>query len=339
LLVDRQAAGFRLPEKQGVGLARRIGCDIALALHSAGRLESRWIACTDADAELPSGYFGTLEAVVAPAVAVSHPFTHVAGGDPDTDRATSLYELRLRYYVLGLAYAGSPYAFHTMGSALSLRADAYAAVRGFPRRSAAEDFYVLGKVAKLGPIARPLTSPIRVTSRTSDRVPFGTGRAVGAIRERLGRSDALCLYHPVTFDFLRASMHWLLHFARTRDYACALDACQSPSVPRPVLAELFEALGVEEAALGASRQALTERQLSMRLHTWFDSFRTLKLVHAIRDRVRGELPWREAIAAAPFCSSGTHALHAEADEIRERLIAREAELDLLVGPTGAPPSS
>ncbi len=57
LLVDRAVAGRFLPEGQGVGLARKIGNDIVLALRAAGRLESPWIHNTDADTVLPPDYF------------------------------------------------------------------------------------------------------------------------------------------------------------------------------------------------------------------------------------------------------------------------------------------
>src|SRR5262245_52635151 len=57
VLVDRSRPGRYLPEGQGVGLARKIGCDIALALHAAGRVGSPWIHATDADTILPGDYF------------------------------------------------------------------------------------------------------------------------------------------------------------------------------------------------------------------------------------------------------------------------------------------
>ena len=50
LVVDRSTAP--LPPKQGVGLARKIGADIALALMAAGKLPVTWIHSTDADVTL-----------------------------------------------------------------------------------------------------------------------------------------------------------------------------------------------------------------------------------------------------------------------------------------------
>src|SRR6185503_7192191 len=86
-------------------------------------------------------------------VLLTYPFVHVPSGESAVDRAHNIYEVFLRYYVLGLAAAGSPWAMHTIGSSLAVDLDAYAAVRGVPRRDAAEDFYLVSKVAKLGPAA------------------------------------------------------------------------------------------------------------------------------------------------------------------------------------------
>ena len=56
IVVDRASNGLRLNPKQGVGLARKIGCDLALALRLAGRARSDWLLQSDADVVFPSGY-------------------------------------------------------------------------------------------------------------------------------------------------------------------------------------------------------------------------------------------------------------------------------------------
>jgi len=52
----------KIPRQQGVGLARKIGCDIACQMIQTGHLNSLWIHTTDADTHLPSTYFNTLDA-------------------------------------------------------------------------------------------------------------------------------------------------------------------------------------------------------------------------------------------------------------------------------------
>ena len=56
LCIDRSSRA-RLPRKRGVGLARKVACDLALALRAKGKIASRWIHLTDADAVLPADYF------------------------------------------------------------------------------------------------------------------------------------------------------------------------------------------------------------------------------------------------------------------------------------------
>ncbi len=199
LVIDRASPGKRLPEHEGVGLARRIGADVALALHAQGKLRVPWIYMTDADACLPGGYF----AVRAPpaAAAFAYPFWH-----ENADRAMVLYELWLRYYVLGLRWAGSPYAHHSVGSTMAVHCQAYAAVRGMPRRQAGEDFYMLNKVAKLGRVVRPGCRPIRLQTRGSTRVPFGTGPAWLRIRSDLEKGVPYKVVHPECFVRLRAHL-------------------------------------------------------------------------------------------------------------------------------------
>ena len=80
LVIDRASSGQRLPSRQGVGLARKIGCDVVTALHASGQVSSRWIWTTDGDVEVPVDYFTTITPD-SDAVAVNLPFVHAI---PDT---------------------------------------------------------------------------------------------------------------------------------------------------------------------------------------------------------------------------------------------------------------
>ena len=137
------------------------------------------------------------------------------------DRATALCEIRLRYLQRGLQWANSPYAFHAVGSSMAVHALSYAQVRGVPKRQAAEDFYLLGKLSKLRPLARVRGAPVRIRSRVSSRVPFGTG----AETAKLTRGDALELYHPDCFaavgDVMRR-LQSLSEFPCVRGKSCLL---------------------------------------------------------------------------------------------------------------------
>lgn len=308
LVIDRASAGRRLPPGEGVGLSRRIGMDVALALHDAGGVVSPWLGSTDADAQLPDDYLATLQALAAAPLAadgtrrvgLSLPFWHVPCGNAAIDEATILYEISLRYYTLGLSAAGSPYAYQSLGSALSVHADGYADVRGVPRRQAGEDFYLLDKLAKIGSVHRPRSAPVLIRSRASDRVPFGTGPRVREVADDGGR---LSLYHPRAFELLGLTLRALRHGVVTQSeervvaqLGARLDVGTVGAIST-ALEELqaFEAL---RETFGASSDP---RVRERRLLTWFDALRTLRFVHLIEAPANlPRLPVFEALARASF---------------------------------------
>jgi len=263
---------------------------------------------------LPQRYFTCPTALGGSAAqdtaALVYPFRHSIATEksddekPNTHRhkimqVTRLYEYSLRYYVAGLSFAHSPYAFHTIGSTIAVNAAHYAKVRGFPRRQAGEDFYLLNKLAKVGSImqlsAEIDCEPIDISARLSDRVPFGTGAAVGRIMELEDPVGEFLLYHPSVFDLLRRWLGSLAVFwqSRSSDIGAILSqgsvTDQPDGLPDQAPMDLqaliggLEKLGAAEALQHAFRQSSDAKQFSRQLHTWFDAFRTLKLVHHLRD--------------------------------------------------------
>ena len=299
LIVDIETRSGPSPRKQGVGLARKTGCDLALHWHGAGSISSPWLYSSDADAQWPDDYFARIADARVSRGAVTFPFFHAATenthDDPDSEAACLLYELRLHHYVLGLQYAGSPYAFHTLGSCLAVHALDYAAVRGFPRRAGGEDFYLLNKVAKFGGVQTLDGKAIRLSARVSTRVPFGTGPAVGALlAERQSSTtttptssqvqDVPLFYNPACFEALRALL--------TECTVLAGELASTMNPPRmiaslpenlagPTLTALGE-LGFEGALAHCHRQSQDAAGYLQHLNQWLDGFRTLKFIHAIR---------------------------------------------------------
>ena len=304
VVVDRASPGRFLPEGQGVGLARKIGFDFALAVRQAGRLASPWLHSTDADTLLPRDYFDRVaNADPDRTAAAIYPFEHRFASDLALATAGRLYEISLRYYVLGLAWAGSPYAYESMGSCLAIPAAAYAGVRGFPRRNALEDFYALNKLAKTGQILRLPGDPVLLEGRISERVPVSTGKALKDLVSRQRALDDFRLYHPAVFGHLAAWIRVLAAIAssggRIEGSLAELPA-ESPFFKVDLLRETLERMGAFPAIREAIRKSSDAATLRRHLHTWFDAFRTLKLVHALRAGGLPSLPYREALAEAPF---------------------------------------
>jgi hypothetical protein len=67
-----------------------------------------------------------------------------------------------------------------------------------------------------------------------------------------------------------------------------------------VLREALGRLGAIDAAIDASRRVRSGAALKRRLTEWNDAFRTLKLIHQLRDIALPSLPLKDALALAPF---------------------------------------
>ncbi|MEC7241617.1 MAG: hypothetical protein VXW32_10300 [Myxococcota bacterium] len=292
LAVDRYSEGRRLPAKQGVGLARKIAGDIALRFVAEGRVRGGWMLCTDADVELPSNYLVRVREAKESNSALLYPFQHVPEGDVLQVEAMALYEAFLHYYVDGLRFAQSPYAFHTIGSLIGIRASAYAAVRGFPKREAGEDFYLLNKLAKVGWVEQLTGDPIRIRGRVSSRVPFGTGAAVSKIRGLLAEGQPYRVMAPQVFQGLKVWINALEEFSAGGDIETLRFRLEQSS---SVLLSVVEQSGALRAAEAAAAQ-VQGAPLSRRLREWNDAFRTLKLLHALRDGGAGEMALGDAQA-------------------------------------------
>lgn len=291
IVVDRSTEP--LPPKQGVGLARKIGADIALDLMARGMLPETWIHSTDADVTLPPDYGLSVPTLRPELSALVYPFEHVA--PPELHSAAALYEISLLHYVLGLALAGSGYAHHTIGSTLAFNPNTYALVRGFPRRAAGEDFYLLNKLAKLGEVQQLPAPLIEVSGRISDRVPIGTGPNVAKIDAMDDAAHNYHYYAPATFQALA------LVLARMR--VLAGDTSVSAPAPfgatDPRVAELVGAWWEREgpAAMLARSSAHKPKQQLRLLTEWFDGFRTMRFIHSMRDAGLASVPLTELAAA------------------------------------------
>ena len=340
LLVDRFSRGFELPQGAGVGVARKIGTDLAVSLIVRKAVRSPWILCSDGDVQLPSTYYTVLDRQGIDDrsdSALIYPFTHVAPPnspvDADVMQATRLYELSLRYYAAGLRYADSPYAFHTIGSTLAVNATHYMQVRGFPRREAGEDFYLLNKLAKVGTVRSlvqgPSCAPIRIDARRSDRVPFGTGAAVNTITELLDPVQDFRFYHPAVFDQLKcwndaSKLIRDQHSGGEVDCPALLASVLPDHRDGRQLARLLIALGMGKAIEHSLRQSSSQEQFLKQLDTWFDAFRTLKLVHALRAEDLPSIPFEELIVSGQF--EGLCEYDAELNDYFNSIVTSERRL-------------
>lgn len=285
-VVDAASPGLSLPIKDGgVGLARKLGHDLLLPHLDFSGPEPLLISL-DADTTVAPGYAAAVKAHFAGSSCGGAviPYCHRRGASEAEDRAIERYELFLRCYVAGLAAAGSPYAFHTVGSAMACRAPAYLGCGGMNRRRAGEDFYFLQSLAKTAGVAQVSGTMVFPSPRRSHRVPFGTGRAVSALLT--GDAGAVLFHRPEAFLLLKS---WL---------DLAAEACLNGREDLPQLATaLSTVLGSYLADLGfplvwerLRQHHRNPQRLAKGFHDWFDAFRTMKLLHLLADELypRGE---------------------------------------------------
>ena len=357
LLVERCKEPWLVPADQGVGLVRKIAADIALRLVSAGKVASPWIHNTDADARVPDDYFLRLSetprdanANALPPACFVYPYQHIP--DPEMDAkdhqrywpAVTDYELWLRYYMAGLQWAGSYYAYSSIGSLLACDSLAYARTRGFPKKMAGEDFYFQNKLAKVGAMINLKGNPIRLLTRPSSRVPFGTGQGTIKIDSLYEAGHVYEVYHPAVFDFLKAFLQAVDRWFSTNSVAAderestflaSLGQCL-PSAglkgvdPEAWLADLIQQLDVFHHLHAAENRSKSTQGAMRQFDDWFDGFRTLKLIHRLRDDLYGNLPLLEALQASCFLQqpgqSGGRQM--SGDDWLERLRYTEVSMDM-----------
>jgi len=274
--LDASSAGQGMPVKQGgVGLARKMGLDAGLAVMDHEKSGDGRLLCLDADSPVAENYFSAIRQFYeshnsdAAVVSYAHPFPD----DPLLLAAICNYEIFLRYYVLGLNYAESPYAFHTVGSTMSCTARGYVAVRGMNRREAGEDFYFLNKLAKLSPMGKITRTRVYPSSRPSRRVPFGTGRRMSDCLEGRDRKDVF--YDPRVFSFLKKWQKEMRDcIAEGGNFMLKLAGDISPH-----LVFFLEAVNFPSAWDRICRTHKNPEKRAWHFQEWFDAFQTLKLIH------------------------------------------------------------
>jgi hypothetical protein len=278
--IDACSAGKEMDDKNGgVGLARKIGMDLALTKFDYLSINKNIIICTDADCIVDSDYLSEIsqefnrnnfEAAVVN-------FAHDISGRDEETKAIICYEIFLRYYVLGLKFANTDYAFHTIGSTMLCTPQAYVKVEGMNKRKAAEDFYFLEKLAKVYPIGEIKSTFVHPSKRGSWRVPFGTGRSVD--RYLSNTRDEYLLYNPRSFIVLKT---WLevFHDILISDQSALIRISKNihPALSEFLTSQDFENF-INKVLLKNNNTAEIEKQK----HFWFDAFRTLKLIHYLRE--------------------------------------------------------
>ena len=271
-------------KKAGVGLARKIGMDEAVRrFAAAGR--SGIIICLDADTLVEPNYLQAIfdhfkNAPRCPAVSINYAH-RLEGLEAAERRAIVQYELHLRIFLAAKRWTGFPYAFETIGSAMAVRAEAYCAQGGMNTRQAGEDFYFLNKFTPLGQFAELNETCVYPSARISERVPFGTGRA---IQDILKSGEPWRTYPPgayIPLQFLFSNIE-------------KLHTGMADLQEHVLLKEYLDSVGFAEVLNELRQHTASLSTFRKRFFRWFDAFRLMKYLHYGLEREWKKVPVLEA---------------------------------------------
>jgi glycosyltransferase involved in cell wall biosynthesis len=264
----------------GVGLARKTGMDEAIRRFDFLDNQNGVILCLDADCRVAENY---LEAVCNNFLkrkeknACSIYFEHPLEGDEFPQEiydSIILYELHLRYYIRALMLAGYPDVFHTIGSAMAVKARPYIKSGGMNRKQAGEDFYFIQKLIPLGGYFNLNSTTVFPSPRISIRVPFGTG---ASIQKMTGQSESV--FH--TYD-LRAFIDLKLLFERLNLFYSNLEDIPEQYASLPESVRLF--ISIEEwlsKITEITNNTASFDSFRKRFFSWFNMFRIVKFLNSV----------------------------------------------------------
>jgi glycosyltransferase involved in cell wall biosynthesis len=317
--INASSKGYEMPQKSGgVGMARKIGMDMALRLLRKNSATRNLILSLDADTLVRNDYLSVIKDHFTPGIKTAIvAYEHQMPQDDVLQAAICCYEIFLRYWVLGLKYARSPWAFHSIGSTIAVSTEAYLDVRGMNKRSAGEDFYFLNKLAKTGKIDYIKKTCVYPSARASTRVPFGTGKRIQRFLAGVCK-DEYRLYDPRIFAVLAG---WL-QMMKTRSICGEDEILMKAEQIHPALKSFLKGAGFPDVWSKICRSVKDEKTLERQFNDWFDGFKTLKLINYFTREAYPEINMFEALERILFMSgiSGLKfSTEAEVPPLREQI--------------------
>lgn len=265
----------------GVGLARKIGMDAALLRFDQLNNPNGIILGFDADSLCDKNYLTEIEKhftknpkLNAASIYFEHP---ISGNEFDIKIYQGIveYELHLRYFNQALRYCEFPHAYHTIGSSFAVKANAYMKQGGMNKRQAGEDFYFLHKIIPLENYSEINSTCVIPSSRSSDRVPFGTG---AALEKWLASSDEQILtYSMDSFADISAFITAnILLFQKSDAVIIRFYNLLPEAIKRFIKADEF-LIKINEF----NKNSASILNFKKRFFAWFDAFRIIRFLNTI----------------------------------------------------------
>lgn len=269
-----------IPKKLfGVGFARKIGLDIALTKFDYNSIKKKILIWLDADCQVSQNYLSVISdkfnnqnyssAVIE--------YEHKIDDSSLESKAIILYETYLRYLKLAISYANCYYDYHSIGSTIVCDVHSYIKAGGMNSKQAGEDFYFLEKLAKQNKIKTINETIVYPSARISWRVPFGTGNAVMNFINN--DKKHFFVYNPEIFHILK---QWFYYF----NCQIEIDTNNILHQASKINHYLYDFLLQQKFQIKWNKilqNSNSPIELKKQKIFWFDAFRTLKLIHYLRD--------------------------------------------------------
>lgn len=290
--IDASSRGYEIPQNTGgVGMARKIGMDRALRLLKKSSAPRNLIISLDADTLVQNNYLSAIKNYFTQKVKTAIvAYEHQMPLNYEEQAAICCYEIFLRYWVLGLKYAKSPWAFHSIGSTIVTSTEAYLEVRGMNKREAGEDFYFLSKLAKMSKIGYIKETCVYPSARPSSRVPFGTGKRIQRFLAGESEEEYL-LYDPRIFVILADWLHLMKNQFKYGDDEILIKTERI----HPMLKYFLKDCAFTVVWSKIRRNAKDEKTLTRQFNDWFDGFKTLKLINYFTKEVYPQINMFDAL--------------------------------------------
>ncbi len=267
-----------LPQKYaGVGYARKILMDTALTIFSATNLDGI-IVNTDADCLFTTNYIVEIEKAFENKK-IKHGVVHFEHRiheekNPILAKAITEYELHLRYYKQALQWTRYPNVMHNIGSCMLCLASTYALEGGMNKRKAGEDFYFMNKLAKSHHFITVTKASVLPSCRTSDRVPFGTGKAMNDYLK-----DQTVTFQTYDFNCFEELKHFISLIGNLyyNDFSTLENTISATAF------SFFISISIEKNLIKIRKQSKDKEAFVKRFFFWFDHLKALQFIHFLTE--------------------------------------------------------
>jgi hypothetical protein len=170
---------------------------------------------------------------------------------------------------------------------MAVKSSIYQSQGGMNKRKAGEDFYFLQKVLQQGNFMEINSTRVIPSPRKSDRVPFGTGRAIKEFTEGKNLDSAYCF--KAFLDVRDFTSEVFNEYERAKDFSTSF----FNRLPKSIQSFLIQS-DWESRVDDLLKYGTTKETFSKRFFNWFNAFRVLKFVNYYRDNIQPNVSLMEA---------------------------------------------